>query len=69
VAAAQQRDQGEPDLMMLADDHALDVGKDLLSGQLQVGHRAPRRDHRTGGSALGLVDSTSGAATGFAMDY
>ena len=29
VAAAEERDEGEADLVVLADDHALDVGEDL----------------------------------------
>ena len=42
VAAAEEGDESEADLVVLADDHALDVGEDLLSGLLKVRHRAPR---------------------------
>ena len=37
--AAQQRDQGEADLVVLADDDALDVGEDPVAGFLDLGHR------------------------------
>ena len=36
VAAAQERDEGEADLVVLADDDALDVGEDLVAGLLDV---------------------------------
>ena len=39
VAAAQQGDQGEADLMVLADDDAFDVGEDPVAGFLDLGHR------------------------------
>ena len=39
VAATQQRHEGEPHLVMLADDHALDVGEDLVPGLLDLRHR------------------------------
>ena len=39
VAAAQQRDEREPDLVVLADDDALDVGEDLVPGFLDLRHR------------------------------
>ena len=42
VAAAQERDERQPDFVVLADDHALDVGEDLLASLLKVGHQAPR---------------------------
>ena len=43
VAAAQQRDEREADLVVLADDDALDVGEDLVAGLLDLGHRPLRR--------------------------
>ena len=39
MAAAQQRDQGEADLMVLADDDAFDIGEDLVAGFLDLAHR------------------------------
>ena len=59
VAAAEQRDEGQPDLVMLADDHVLDVGEDLLSGLLEVRHRAPRGMGVTGSAPGDPTDSTS----------
>ena len=41
VAAAQQRDEGEPHLVVLADDHALDVREDAVPGLLDPGHVVP----------------------------
>ena len=41
VAAAQQRDEREADLVVLADDDALDVGEDLVPDLLDVAHRTP----------------------------
>ncbi len=38
VATAQQGDEGEADLMVLADDDALDVGEDLVPGLLDLRH-------------------------------
>ena len=47
VAAAQQRDEGEPHLVVLADDHALDVGEDPVAGLLDLRHLAlPQRRWR-----------------------
>ena len=40
VAAAQQRDEGEADLVVLADDDALDVGEDLVAGFLDLASSA-----------------------------
>ena len=39
VAAAQQRDEREADLVVLADDDALDVGEDLVAGLLDLRHQ------------------------------
>ena len=39
--AAQQRDQGEAHLVVLADDDALDVRDDPLAGLLDLGHLDP----------------------------
>ncbi len=67
VAAAKKGDEGQPDFVVLADDHALDVGEDLLAGLLQVRHQAPQgnRDPRRG-TALGVsMDSTPETAIGF----
>ena len=58
VAAAQQRDESEADFVVLADDHALDVGEDLLAGLLKVRHQAPR------GIAMPTVGLASGVSTG-----
>ncbi len=52
VAAAQQRDQGEADLVVLADDDALDVGEDLVAGFLDLAHR-PLSQARAPGLAPG----------------
>ena len=41
VAAAQQRDEREADLVVLADDDALDVGEDRVADLLDVAHRTP----------------------------
>jgi len=41
VPAAQEGDQREADLVMLADDDALDVGEDLVARLLDVAHRTP----------------------------
>ena len=46
VAAAQQRDQRQADLVVLADDHALDVGEDLVAGFLDLRHRPLSRAGR-----------------------
>ena len=40
VAAAQQGDQGEANLVMLPDDDVLDVGDNLVAGLLDLGHRS-----------------------------
>jgi hypothetical protein len=40
VAAAQECDEGEADFVVLADDHALDVGEYAIPGLLDLGHRA-----------------------------
>ena len=58
VAAAQQRDERQPDLVVLADDHALDVGEDLLAGLLKV---------RSSGSS-GNRDAADGLARGCRRD-
>ena len=61
VAAAQQRDQGEADLVVLADDDALDVGEHLVAGFLDLAHRplsqarAPRWRRGRGGVATGVT--------------
>ena len=60
VAPAQEGDQGEADLVVLADDDALDVGQDLgrrsRSGRLGVATAAPRgRGDRLAGVAGSLV--------------
>ena len=39
VALAQQRDEREPHLVVLADDHALDVGEDAIARLLDPAHR------------------------------
>ena len=39
VTAAQQGNQGEADLVMLADDHAFDVGENPVAGLLDLAHR------------------------------
>ena len=41
VAAAEEGDEGEPDLVVLADDDVFDIGEDLLARLLQVRHQAP----------------------------
>ena len=41
VPAAQEGDQGEPDLQVLADDDAFDVGEDPVASLLDVVHRPP----------------------------
>jgi hypothetical protein len=46
VAAAQQRDQGQPNLLTLADDDALDVGRDALAGLLNTRHLSLFRTQR-----------------------
>ena len=38
MAAAQQGDESQADLLALADDHALDVRSNLLAGLLNAGH-------------------------------
>ena len=43
VAAAQQCNQREANLVMLAHDHAFDIGDDLLARLLDLRHRPPRR--------------------------
>ena len=40
VAPAQQGDEGEPDLVVLADDDALDVGEDSVAGLLDLASSA-----------------------------
>ena len=63
VAAAQQGDQGEADLVVLADDDALDVGEDLVAGFLDLRHRPLSRG---GGdwSGLGRVQGRDEARRG-----
>ena len=39
VTAAQQRDEGEAHLVVLADDDAFDIGEDSIAGFLDLGHR------------------------------
>jgi len=41
VTATEQRDERESDLLVLADDDALDVGDDLLAGLLDLRHQLP----------------------------
>ena len=41
VAATQEGDQRQPDLVVLPDDHALDVGEDLVADLLDVAHVTP----------------------------
>ena len=41
VAAAQQRDEGEADLVVLAHDDPFDVGENLVADLLDVAHRTP----------------------------
>ena len=54
VAAAQQGHQGEADLVVLADDDALDVGEDLVAGLLDLGHRPLSRARApVGGAGVG----------------
>ena len=48
VAAAQQRDEGEAHLVVLADDHALDVGEDLLPGLLDLVIGLSQRNRASG---------------------
>ena len=55
VAAAEERDEREADLVVLADDHALDVGEDLLAGLLKVRHQAPRGIAKRRLAAIGGV--------------
>ena len=68
VAAAQQGDEGEADLVVLADDDALDVGEDLVAGLLDLGHRplsraraSARVTPRSGGVARGFDGLDGGA--------
>ena len=60
VAAAQQRDEGEPDLVVLADDHALDVGEDLVPGFLDLRHRPLSRMGGGDAGGYGTVGRVSG---------
>jgi hypothetical protein len=55
MAAAEESDEGEANLVMLADDHSLDVGEDLLSGLLKGRHLAPQWHRRSGHPAMGFV--------------
>src|SRR5206468_3135361 len=44
VAATHERDEGEAHLVVLANDHALDIGEDAIPGLLDVGHlSSPQR--------------------------
>ena len=54
VAAAEQRDQREADLALLADDDVLDVGDDAFSDDFGVFHVHSRN---AGAAALGVTAS------------
>ena len=54
VAAAQQRDQGEADLVVLADDDALDVGEDLVAGLLDLASSASLAVSGAGAGGAGV---------------
>src|SRR5690606_9694854 len=80
TAATHARDERESDLVVLADDDALDVREDLLAGLLDLGHdgvspvwRLPLATTGRAGPAAHIVgllgwspDSTSGTEIGFA---
>ena len=51
VAPAQQRDEGEADLVVLADDDALDVGDDLVAGLLDLASSASLAGRGASGGA------------------
>ena len=51
MTAAQERDEGEPDFVVLADDDALDVGEDSIAGFLDLGHRPLSQALRRSGVA------------------
>ena len=60
VAAAQQRDEREADLVVLADDDALDVGEDPVAGLLDLRHPPPSTRWRRRPGPRGNAASTDG---------
>jgi hypothetical protein len=68
VAATQQRDQGEADLVVLADDDAFDIGEDLVAGFLDLAHRPLSRSRalgwRRGRGGVATVTAAAGPQSG-----